>query len=94
LQTVTRLAIYTRVSPEEQREGQTIDSQVERFAPSEIVALKRAIEPLERRAARKRQRSRGDLCHLATVADEQGDARDKIARYLGVGRTRVPKLPR
>jgi len=59
--------------------------------PSEIVALKRAIEPLERRAARERQGSRADLCHPAAVVERQGDARDKIARYLGVGRTTIDK---
>jgi len=59
--------------------------------PSEIVALKRAIEPLERREARARQGSRADLCHPATVAEGQGDARDKIARYLGVGRTTIER---
>jgi N6-adenosine-specific RNA methylase IME4 len=59
--------------------------------PSEIVALKRAIEPLERRAARERQGSRADLCHPATVGDCQGDARDNIARYLGVGRTTIER---
>jgi len=59
--------------------------------PSEIVALKRAIEPLERRAARERQGSRADLCHPAAAAERQGDARDKIARYLGVGRTTIDK---
>ena len=59
--------------------------------PSEIVALKRAIEPLERRAARERQGSRADLCHPAIPAERQGDARDKIARYLGVGRTTIDK---
>ncbi len=61
--------------------------------PSEIVALKRAIEPLERRAARERQGSRADLCHPATMAECQGagDARDKVARYLGVGRTTVER---
>ncbi len=59
--------------------------------PSEIVALKRAIEPLERREARQRQGSRADLCHPATVAEGQGDARDKIARYLGVGRTTIER---
>src|SRR5437016_2204153 len=58
--------------------------------PSEIVALKRAIEPLERRAARERQ-GRADLCHPATVAEGQGDARDKVARYLGVGRTTIER---
>src|SRR5271163_1775437 len=39
--------------------------------PSEIVALKRAIEPLERREARQRQGSRADLCHPATMAEGQ-----------------------
>ena len=39
--------------------------------PSEIVALKRAIEPLERREARERQGSQADLCHPATVAECQ-----------------------
>src|SRR5713226_3509350 len=63
--------------------------------PSEIVALKRAIEPLERREARERQGTRADLCLPATVAECQraypGDARDKIARYLGVGRTTIER---
>ena len=59
--------------------------------PSEIVALKRAIEPLERREARQRQGIKTDLCHPATVAEGQGDARDKIARYLGVGRTTIDR---
>src|SRR6202011_4387771 len=36
--------------------------------PSEIVALKRAIEPLERREARERQGSRTDLCNLSAQA--------------------------
>src|SRR5580692_5383543 len=40
--------------------------------PSEIVALKRAIEPLERREARERQGHRPDLCHPATMAEGQG----------------------
>src|SRR6202162_162047 len=59
--------------------------------PSEIVALKRAIEPLERRAARQRQGRRADLWHPATMAEGQGDTRDKIARYLGVGRTTIER---
>jgi ParB-like chromosome segregation protein Spo0J len=63
--------------------------------PSEIVALKRAIEPLERREARDRQGHRADLRHPATVAEGQrpysGDARDNIARYLGVGRTTIER---
>lgn len=59
--------------------------------PSEIVALRRAIEPLERRAARERQGHRADACPSATVAEGQGDSRDKIARYLGVGRTTIER---
>jgi len=59
--------------------------------PSEIVALKRAIEPLERKAARWRQGARTDLCHPAVVAEGQGDARDRIAHYLGVGRTTIDR---
>lgn len=59
--------------------------------PSEIVALKRAIEPLERREARQRQGIRADLCHPATVAECQGPSRDKIARYLGVGKTTIDR---
>ena len=59
--------------------------------PSEIVALKRAIEPLERRAARQRQGARTDLCHPATVAECQVPVRDRLARYLGVGRTTIER---
>ena len=62
------------------------------------MALKRAIEPLERREARERQGHKADLCHPATVAEGQGpaprdtgDTRDKIARYLGVGRTTIER---
>src|ERR1700730_3612753 len=62
---------------------------------SEIVALKRAIEPLERREPRERQAHQTGTGHPATVAEGQvrssGDARDKIARYLGVGRTTIER---
>ncbi len=60
--------------------------------PSEIVALKRAIEPLERREARQRQGARADLCHPATVRPGcQGAIRDKDLRYLGVGKTTIDR---
>jgi N6-adenosine-specific RNA methylase IME4/ParB-like chromosome segregation protein Spo0J len=59
--------------------------------PSEIVALKRAIEPMERREARQRQGARADLCHSATVAECQVPSREKIARYLGVGKTTIDR---
>jgi N6-adenosine-specific RNA methylase IME4 len=57
--------------------------------PSEIVALKRAIEPLERREARQRQGERADLA-AGNPAPEKGEAH-KIARYLGVGRTTIER---
>jgi ParB family chromosome partitioning protein len=59
--------------------------------PSEIVALKRTIEPLEKRVARQRQGTRTDLCLPATVAEGQGAVRDRLARYLGVGRTTIER---
>lgn len=59
--------------------------------PSEIVALKRAIEPLERREARQRQGHRADVRPPSAVCEEPGDARDKVARYLGVGRTTIER---
>ena len=62
-----------------------------RFLPSEIVAIKRAIEPFERGEARERQGCRTDLQHSAIVAGSQGDTRDKIARYVGLGRTTITK---
>jgi N6-adenosine-specific RNA methylase IME4 len=46
----------------------------------------------KRKAARQRQGSRADLGH--SMPDEStgaGDARDKIARYLGVGRTTIDR---
>ena len=61
--------------------------------PSEIVALKRAIEPLERRDARERQGT-GRTSAIPPRMDRdriQGDARDNIARYLGVGRTTIER---
>jgi ParB/RepB/Spo0J family partition protein len=57
------------------------------FTPSEIVGLKRAIEPMQRRAARLRQGTRTDM--VATVATKFGKSRDHIARYLGVSRITI-----
>ncbi len=57
--------------------------------PSEMVALKRAVEPLERREARSRQGVRTDLA-LESGATH-GDSRDRVARYLGVGRTTIER---
>ncbi len=59
--------------------------------PSEIVALKREIEPVERREARQRQGSRTDLGALPGDRGYSGDVRDNVARYLGVGRTTIER---
>src|SRR5438552_1076875 len=79
----------TRVDLCEVARGEAHENFVRKdLLPSEIVALKRAIEPLERREARKRQGKRTDLMRTSNEGHE-GDARDRIARYLGVGRTTI-----
>lgn len=59
--------------------------------PSEIVALKRALEPLERQAARQRQGRRTDLHPARMAGSQKGETRDRLARCLGVGRTTIDK---
>ena len=41
--------------------------------------------------ARQHQGTKTDLCPSATVAEGQRSARDKIARYLGVGRATIER---
>jgi ParB/RepB/Spo0J family partition protein len=53
------------------------------FTLSEMVAIKRALEPLERAAAQERMLSGKPPANLA----EGGDARDKVAKVVGRGRT-------
>lgn len=61
------------------------------FLPSEMVAIMRDLEPIEREAARKRQLStlkRGDEKPVVETFPNGGKTRDKVARYAGVsGRT-------
>jgi N6-adenosine-specific RNA methylase IME4/ParB-like chromosome segregation protein Spo0J len=59
--------------------------------PSEIVAIKRALEPIERRLAKDRQGARFDLDSEAMLDRSKGEARNKIAKYLGVGRTTIER---
>jgi len=64
------------------------------FLPSEMVAIARALEPVEREAAKERQREAG-IANLPTVSSGKfpelsgrGQTRDKVASYVGVsGRT-------
>src|SRR5262245_26619320 len=62
------------------------------FTLSEAVAIKRALEPKERAAAKKRQVIGGKLKASANLAGaSKGDARDKIAAFTGVKRTTLAK---
>ncbi len=60
----------------------------------------RALEPMEREAARERQGTRTDLSHVdsffdvasAKLAEAQtGETRDKVAAFAGIGRTSLAK---
>jgi hypothetical protein len=55
------------------------------------MALKRAIEPLERREARQRQGCRADLCLPATVAELSGVRPTRIASRGDGSRTTVDR---
>jgi hypothetical protein len=63
------------------------------FLPSEIDAIRRALLPLEKAAAKERQRRHGGTApgrkkHLGQVSRSDGRVRDKIAGFAGIsGRT-------
>lgn len=63
------------------------------FTPSEAVAIARALEPLEREAARQRQGNRTDLGLSAKLAesDDRVQSRDRIAAATGLGRTALAR---
>ena len=70
------------------------------FLPSEAVAIKKALEPLEHKRARERQamagRSYGNGKHSALGSAKlaeatQGETRDKVAAHAGMGRTSLKK---
>ena len=54
------------------------------FTPSEMVAIKRAIEPSIREAAKERM-----LSGRPSADSAQGEARDKVALFLSVGRSKL-----
>ena len=55
------------------------------FLPSEAVAIKRALEPVEKAAAKERMAEGGKVGKVSTPS---GKARDKVAAYAGIsGRT-------
>ena len=65
------------------------------FTPSEMVAIKRAIEPDIREAAKERQKEHGGTAPgksgntCADSAQVKGKARDKVSQFLKVGRTKL-----
>jgi N6-adenosine-specific RNA methylase IME4 len=62
------------------------------FTLSEAVAIKRALEPVERAAAKERQGTRTDLQHLGKLpTSSKGRAADKAAKATGMARRTLEK---
>lgn len=67
------------------------------FLPSEAVAIKQALDPVERQRAKDRQVLAGRTCGKGMIASAnlappmKGKVRDKVAAYTGVGRTSLKK---
>ena len=68
------------------------------FTPSEMVAIKRAIEPDIRGAAKERQKEAGEKfgrskviagAESAQAIKDKGKARDKVSQFLSVGRSKL-----
>jgi hypothetical protein len=67
------------------------------FLPSEIDAIRRAIEPYERAAAKERQRQHGGTApgrrkHSRKVSLSDGQTRDKIGAFAGISGRSLPKI--
>lgn len=62
------------------------------FTLSESVAIKRALEPIERAAAKERRAAGGRLKAYANLAEaSKGTVRDKVAAFAGTKRTTLKK---
>jgi ParB family chromosome partitioning protein len=59
------------------------------FTPSEAVAIAKAVEPLEREAARERMLAGRPSAKLAE--GRKGEAREQVAAFVGIGRTTLAK---
>jgi N6-adenosine-specific RNA methylase IME4 len=67
------------------------------FLPSEIDAIRRAIEPLEQAAAKQRQRLHGETApgrkkHSGQISQSVGRVRDKIGGLAGISGRSVEKI--
>jgi N6-adenosine-specific RNA methylase IME4 len=67
------------------------NSQRKDFLPSEIDSIRRALEPIEKAAAKERQGARNDLCESFTQVGKQRAA-DKIGSFAGVSGRTVEKI--
>jgi N6-adenosine-specific RNA methylase IME4 len=67
------------------------------FLPSEIEAIRRAIEPYERAAAKERQRRHGETApgrpkHSGQVSLSNGRTRDRIGAFAGISGRSLAKI--
>jgi N6-adenosine-specific RNA methylase IME4/ParB-like chromosome segregation protein Spo0J len=65
------------------------------FLPSEIEAIRRTLEPLEKAAARERQRERAGTApgkHSGKIALSEQRARDRVGAFAGVSGRTVEKI--
>jgi N6-adenosine-specific RNA methylase IME4 len=61
------------------------------FTLSEAVAIKRALEPIEKAAAKGRQGTRTDKLPANLAEGSKGDSRDKLAAFTGIKRSTMAK---
>jgi N6-adenosine-specific RNA methylase IME4/ParB-like chromosome segregation protein Spo0J len=84
----------TVVNLDETVRGEFAENAIRKdFTPSEIDAIRREVEPLERAAAKRRQGARTDL-HPGKLPGCPGNARDKIAAFAGRSGRTVEKIAR
>jgi hypothetical protein len=68
------------------------------FLPSEVNAIRKALEPHEKAAAKERQRAHGGTApgrrkkHSGKVSHSDGRARDKIAAFAGMSGRTIAKI--
>jgi hypothetical protein len=88
----------TRVDLKEVVRGEFAENAVRKdFLPSEIEAIRRAIEPYEKEAAKQRQRQHGGTApglrkHSGQVSTSDGRTRDRIGAFAGISGRSLAKI--
>jgi MT-A70 len=88
----------TRVDLKEVVRGEFAENAVRKdFLPSEIEAIRRAIEPYEKEAAKQRQRQHGGTApgrrkHSGQVSPSDGRTRDRIGAFAGISGRSLAKI--